>query len=331
MDKRSSLVAPGIALIATAIGIVLWFMPAPEGAPPEMMRVAAVVLVAISLWATSVLPEYFTAIILFFLAMVLTDSGAPTVFSGFHSAAVWMIFGGLIIGASVQETGFGKTLASGLLRFFPRSYFGILAGITVVGAVLGIGLVRGGRSIRWRVLGGIGVGWLMTPVIACLICFVGLFFLQNVFNQRVHHFTPYVVTAQVLDRLAREGIATAPLRPFAGELFATEHLFRAALAAPRDLTDDERDRIVTLAQRGELFIDPQRFAKLDQGWLTTEQLLAMQRLAGQRYPHRWLLAEALARLSPEWRMLPESAATKQGNDELKRKLGWLHQLFAVQR
>tara|TARA_R110000868_G_scaffold39376_4_gene137109 strand:- start:25963 stop:27351 length:1389 start_codon:yes stop_codon:yes gene_type:complete len=137
MEKRSSFVPAGIALIATAVSIVLWFMPAPEGAPPEMMRVAAVVLISISLWATSVLPEYFTALIFFFLAMVLTDSGAPTVFSGFHSAAVWMIFGGLIFGASVQETGFGKTLASGLLRFFPRSYLGILAGITVVGAVLG--------------------------------------------------------------------------------------------------------------------------------------------------------------------------------------------------
>tara|TARA_R110002110_G_scaffold74579_9_gene197351 strand:- start:9330 stop:10718 length:1389 start_codon:yes stop_codon:yes gene_type:complete len=137
MDKRSSFVGPAIALLAAAASVFLWFQPAPAGAPPEMMRVAAVVVVAISLWATSVLPEYFTAIIFFFLAMVLTDSGAPTVFSGFHSAAVWMIFGGLIIGASVQETGFGKTLASVLLKFFPRSYLGILFGITVVAAVLG--------------------------------------------------------------------------------------------------------------------------------------------------------------------------------------------------
>jgi len=36
------------------------------------------------------------------------------------------------------------------------------------------------------VLGGIGLGWLATPVIAGVICFVGLFFLQNVFNQVVY-------------------------------------------------------------------------------------------------------------------------------------------------
>jgi PiT family inorganic phosphate transporter len=38
----------------------------------------------------------------------------------------------------------------------------------VVGAVLGIGLIRGGRAIRWHVLGGIGAGWVLTPLIAGL-------------------------------------------------------------------------------------------------------------------------------------------------------------------
>jgi len=56
----------------------------------------------------------------------------------------------------------------------------------VVGAVLGIGLLKGGRTIRWRVLIGIGAGWVATPVVAGVICFIGLFFLQNVFGQEVY-------------------------------------------------------------------------------------------------------------------------------------------------
>ena len=55
----------------------------------------------------------------------------------------------------------------------------------VVGAVLGIALLHGGREIQWKVVGNIIVGWMITPIIACIFCFVGLFFLQNVFNQRV--------------------------------------------------------------------------------------------------------------------------------------------------
>ncbi|MFQ5764710.1 MAG: inorganic phosphate transporter [Rhodospirillales bacterium] len=57
---------------------------------------------------------------------------------------------------------------------------------TVVGAVLGIALVKGGRGIRWRTLGGIGMGWVAAPAIAGLVCFVGLYFLQNVFDQVVY-------------------------------------------------------------------------------------------------------------------------------------------------
>ncbi len=60
----------------------------------------------------------------------------------------------------------------------------------IVGAVLGIAILKGGRGIRWRVLGGIGMGWVATPVIAGLVCFIGLFFLQNVFDQRVYAGAP---------------------------------------------------------------------------------------------------------------------------------------------
>lgn len=56
----------------------------------------------------------------------------------------------------------------------------------VVGAVMGIAILKGGRGIRWRVLSGIGAGWVVTPIIAGAVCFVGLFFLQNVFDQEVH-------------------------------------------------------------------------------------------------------------------------------------------------
>jgi PiT family inorganic phosphate transporter len=52
----------------------------------------------------------------------------------------------------------------------------------VIGAVLGLGLLKGGRGIRFRVLGDIAVGWVTTPVIACIVTFIALFFLQNVFG-----------------------------------------------------------------------------------------------------------------------------------------------------
>ena len=55
----------------------------------------------------------------------------------------------------------------------------------VVGAIIGIGILKGARSIRYNILGEIAVGWIITPIIAGIISFVALFFLQNVFHLEV--------------------------------------------------------------------------------------------------------------------------------------------------
>ena len=55
----------------------------------------------------------------------------------------------------------------------------------VVGAIVGISLLQGMAGIRWRVLGRIIAGWIATPAVAGLICFLGLFVLQNLFDLTV--------------------------------------------------------------------------------------------------------------------------------------------------
>ena len=55
----------------------------------------------------------------------------------------------------------------------------------VVGAVIGVGIIRGIRGIKYHTLGGIAIGWVTTPIVAGIITFVSLFFLQNVFSQQV--------------------------------------------------------------------------------------------------------------------------------------------------
>ena len=57
----------------------------------------------------------------------------------------------------------------------------------VIGSIIGIGLIKGGRDVKWGVVGQIALGWLTTPIIAGTICFISLFFLENVFNLTVYH------------------------------------------------------------------------------------------------------------------------------------------------
>ncbi len=55
----------------------------------------------------------------------------------------------------------------------------------VVGAVMGIGLIKGGREIKYKLLGGIAMGWLTTPISAGMLTYFALFFVQNVFGLKV--------------------------------------------------------------------------------------------------------------------------------------------------
>ena len=59
----------------------------------------------------------------------------------------------------------------------------------VIGSVIGIGLYRGARNINLRVLGGIGAGWILTPIISGILTFFSLFFIKNIFNLEVGSLT----------------------------------------------------------------------------------------------------------------------------------------------
>ncbi len=56
----------------------------------------------------------------------------------------------------------------------------------VVGAVIGIGIAKGGNDINWNILGKIVLSWIIAPLLSALICYISLFFLQNVFNLVVY-------------------------------------------------------------------------------------------------------------------------------------------------
>ena len=56
----------------------------------------------------------------------------------------------------------------------------------IVGAVIGIGIAKGGKNLNLRILGRISAGWIATPLIAAVVAFVVLFIVQNVFGQVVY-------------------------------------------------------------------------------------------------------------------------------------------------
>ncbi|MGI9306910.1 MAG: SLC13 family permease [Gammaproteobacteria bacterium] len=125
-----------IALVAL-VAVVAALAVARASSDRQMVLSTAVTIFAVGLWATAVIPEYITALILFVLALVLSIAPPSLVFSGFHSSAIWLVFGGFVLGAAAENTGVGTWLAARILATVGHSYRGIIAAFVVGGIVLG--------------------------------------------------------------------------------------------------------------------------------------------------------------------------------------------------
>ena len=200
----------------------------------------------------------------------------------------------------------------------------------VVGAIIGIGLLKGGAGIRGRLLGGIALSWLATPAIAGLVCFIALFFLQNVFGQQVHRQVVYELSEAVLERLESEGIDVSPVRDLTGAILVSTPRLREALEERVDLTNGELRAFVGFAEIGRIEIDTSKLSRLGEGLITDGQRAALARLAGRTFSHRWMLDDALARESEEWKARPATTVNKLFNRRLDEKRGAIYTLFQVE-
>jgi len=115
------------------------------------------------------------------------------------AVAAWVV---VVAHSMVLLTFSSKTLSafSAKLGLPPIPLVPVSSSQAVVGAVIGIAMSRGVvgvRQVRWSILANIGMGWVATPVIAAIICFVLLFVVQNVFQQEV--FAPATSPPPVVD------------------------------------------------------------------------------------------------------------------------------------
>ena len=196
----------------------------------------------------------------------------------------------------------------------------------IVGAVLGVALVKGRHNIRWGMLGRIGVGWAMTPAIAGIACFVGLFILQNVFNQVVYDTARYQFTPAAIERLARAGVPPTAIERINGQTFTSSAQLESAVASSH-VERREFALMIETARIDPVRVEPLRLGPKEFDWLTPGQMHAIYRLAGQSFPHRWMFAEALADESWEWRPGDNVVLDKPRNRALQDRIESLARLF----
>ncbi|EGJ0340105.1 citrate transporter [Salmonella enterica] len=70
-----------------------------------------IVGVTILLWATSLLPEFMTALLFFAVAMIAKIAPPEVIFGGFASSAFWLVFSGFVLGIAIRKTGLADRAA----------------------------------------------------------------------------------------------------------------------------------------------------------------------------------------------------------------------------
>jgi len=196
----------------------------------------------------------------------------------------------------------------------------------IVGAVIGIGLLKRGRGIRWRVLGGIASSWAVTPIIAALVSFISLFFLQNVFEQKTYRPVAYAITSEAMTRIQKQGISLKETENIIGKESPDAEHFYSALSKSKNFKPKERDFILKSAEIDNMDITNENLEtiSIDPHWITKKEKSDLEKLEGRKFKHKWQLDEALSEISPNWR---PSETDKKYDEELKHKLSHIYEKF----
>jgi PiT family inorganic phosphate transporter len=199
----------------------------------------------------------------------------------------------------------------------------------VIGAVIGIAVVKGGRGVRYAVLGKVAGGWVATPAIAAVVAFLGLFFLQNVFGVTVARPVPFRVSESVLERLSDEGVASLELEALSGRRYGNARSFGRELVDRTDLDAGEIAVAMEFAKSDSFFINPELIDGLDAVLLTRGQIEALRSLSWTTYGHEWQLREALSGVSGDWGPEPESHTEREDAELLDYELRYIFDTFRV--
>lgn len=203
----------------------------------------------------------------------------------------------------------------------------------VVGGIMGIAIARGsGRAINLNILTKIFWGWIITPVTASVLSFFSLFFMQNVFLQKVYEPITYTISDNVIERLQEEGIQEKGLNRLKGAIFFSARKLKSTLKQNTGLDLDEINRVIKFAEIDSLMIDSTLVNQnLNKKWFSTTQLEMVKKLHRCIFSHKWELVDTLSALTDEWKFKDKTRANRLYNKELQSKYEILFNTFRILR
>ncbi len=201
----------------------------------------------------------------------------------------------------------------------------------IMGALIGIGLFQGGRGMNYRMLGKIASGWITTPIIACVISYVSLFIIQNVFDQQVYRDVEYRISESVSKKLISEGINFPAIDDMTGIKYNNAVNFRDEIIKKSSgLPGVSVDRIIDLSRLMKTKVDIDLISsEISDEWFTPGQANVLKALNGKTFTYIWEFHEELTSHSDEWKVIDGGILSKRRNEDVLSKLEYLDKKFWV--
>jgi hypothetical protein len=170
------------------------------------------------------------------------------------------------------------------------------------------------------------------PLAACLITFISLFFLQNVFSQSVFRPVHYMLSGEGAARLKADGLYSAELDPLLDRSFMNAAAFRNELKDRMPMASGEAQmRIIQLSELHPMRVDLLMISReLGEGWLSAGRDAALRALSGREFRYKWQLQDALIRGEDSWSFLEDIPLNRPYNRSLNNRLRYLYRKFHLE-
>lgn len=195
-----------------------------------------------------------------------------------------------------------------------------------IGAVIGVGLAKDPQSINFKVFGKISLGWVIAPLTAGVLSFVLLFFVQNVFEQKIIHQVPHQITQSIITKLNDEGVDTTPISDMVGIRYNNKKVFRNELMDRKEYQNQELFSIFNYAMIDSFKIDSTIInEKIDFEKFNSDEITELKRLHGKAFSHKTDFEKYMTDNLSHW----FSNGDRLHDKILKEKFQFIEEIFRV--
>lgn len=201
----------------------------------------------------------------------------------------------------------------------------------IVGAIIGLGIAKGAKNIQYKNFFKITLGWIANPILAGIICFISLFFMQNVFDQNVFQPTKYVYSVKVMNKLKYTKINIDKLSIINGKTFYSSKQLKEELDKIPNLSFNTKTKVANYGKYKPMFVSQKALTIIkNRNYFSELMFSPLLILSNYHFEYEWELVEALSELSPLWQYKPQRLKNDFYNSELDTNYNLLYDLFKIE-